>query len=75
MLRKKNNELNKTTPERNDNKRLIKERPVGVKNRKEATTTPISFAGFPTCFNFLRIPTAEEKNTKQICHLKRQNTQ
>jgi hypothetical protein len=74
MLRKKSEELKKTNAERKHNKRLIKEQSVLVETRKIVTTT-MSFAGFPTCFNFLRIPPAEGKNTKQICHLNGQNTQ
>jgi hypothetical protein len=74
MLRKKSNELKQTNAERRHNKRLIKEQSVLVETKKKRAT-PMSFAGFPTCFNFLRIHAVEEKNAKQICHLNGQNTQ
>jgi hypothetical protein len=74
MLRKKSNELKKTNFKRKHKSRLIKEKSVLAETEKKVAT-PMSFAGFPTCFNFLRIHAVEEKNAKQICQLNGQNTQ
>jgi hypothetical protein len=59
MLRKKSNELKKTNVKRKRNC-LIKEKIILAETKKELAT-PMSFAGFPTCFNFLRIPVIEKK--------------
>jgi hypothetical protein len=64
MLRKKSNEL-KNNVERKSTNRLIKEKSVLAETKKEAAI-PMSFAGFPTCFNFLRIPAAEEKTPSKF---------
>jgi hypothetical protein len=61
MLRKKSNELKKNV-ERKSKTRLIKEKIILAETKKEVET-PLFFAGFPTCFNFLRIPVIEKKNT------------
>jgi hypothetical protein len=74
MLKKKSNEPKKTIAKRKHKSRLIKEKSVLAETEKEVAT-PMSFAGFPTCFNFLRIPVIEKKNTDQICHLNGQNNQ
>jgi hypothetical protein len=72
MLRKKSNERKKTNVKRKHNSRLIKEKSILAETEKEVVT-PMSLAGFPTCFNFLRIPAIEKKNTDQNCHLNGQN--
>jgi hypothetical protein len=75
MLRKKGNELKKATNiKRKHENRLIKEKSVLAETEREVAT-PLSFAGFSTCFNFLRIPIIKKKNTNQICHLNGQNNQ
>jgi hypothetical protein len=74
MLRKKSSELKKPKVTRKHKSRLIKKKSVLAETENEVAT-PMSLAGFPTCFNFLRIPVIEKKNADQSCHLNGQNNQ
>jgi hypothetical protein len=74
MLNKKSNEPKKTIAKRKHESCLIKEKSFFDGTEKDVVT-PMSLAGFPTCFNFLRIPVIEKKSTTQICHSKGQNNQ
>jgi hypothetical protein len=74
MLKKNSDEPKKAIAKRKPKSCLIKEKSF-LDGTEKDMVTPMSFAGFPTCFNFLRIPVIEKKNTDQICHLKGQNNQ
>lgn len=60
MLRKKSNKLKKTSVERKHKSCIVKEKAILAEAQKEVAP-PASFAGFSTCFNFLRIVAAEDE--------------
>ena len=54
-LRKETDQPKKIITERKQKNHLFRSAYVPVKTKKEKAT-PMSFAGFPTCLSFLRIP-------------------
>jgi hypothetical protein len=54
MLRKRADELKKTDAKRRHNKRVLESLSVFLETKEIAA--PLSFAGFSTCFNFLKMP-------------------
>lgn len=64
MLRKKSKQQEKRNVKRKYRSHPIEQESV-VAETKKKVLIPLPFAGFHTCFNFLKMPLFEEEDTKQ----------